>query len=365
MTKEITKITFEDLKDPFAAPFKNDKERIKYMSRLYKNKGVAESFADFYNMDISNAVLKNNDINIVTNIEVGKVYCGEVKEFTKTTLSLSMPGVKEEIVAKDNFATCIDEVNYYLTTHNNKLLFEVREKRDNKYIVSVTQGFYRAWVDKINRTIEEKNAIKVHIDELVRGGYVCHTNIDELKALTGKNYTHLVFVPGSQIVLNIERDFEKWVGEDVLVVPQKFTDYVDFKAGVSGPMQRSLVSSRKLVLQTIGMRNMYDIYTDVMMKQKLASSNATVAITPTVFGGTVTGIINSAKKTGIFVELNDKYITGLMPVDSADIVNYRPGDQIQVTISEFEVQEGKEPFVTNKKGTVIHKCNVRPVFALA
>ena len=53
-----------------------------------------------------------------------------------------------------------------------------------------------------------------------------------------------------------------------------------------------------------------------------------------------------------------------MPTDSMDIFNYKPGDHIKVTIKEFEIQEGKDAFILNKKGNVI-KCNTRPVFELA
>ena len=81
--------------------------------------------------------------------------------------------------------------------------------------------------------------------------------------------------------------------------------------------------------------------------------------------GTVTGIINSQKKRGVFIELDDKYITGLMPVDSIDsLLDYKHGDKINVRIKEFEVQEGKDPFIYNKKGVVV-RCNCRPVFELA
>jgi molybdopterin-binding protein len=83
-----------------------------------------------------------------------------------------------------------------------------------------------------------------------------------------------------------------------------------------------------------------------------------------VFDGTVTGIINSATKTGIFVELNDKYITGLMPIDAMDLLDYKPGDQIKVSVKEFEIQEGKEPFVLNKSNKVTF-VNTRCVFELA
>ena len=89
-----------------------------------------------------------------------------------------------------------------------------------------------------------------------------------------------------------------------------------------------------------------------------------VNIENAVYDGTVTGIINSSKKTGAFVEIEGKYITGLMPTDSMDIFNYKPGDHVKIKIKEFEVQEGKDAFIVNKKGVVI-KCNTRPVFELA
>ena len=363
-TKFEKLLTAVECEDMFTG-FKNDRERLKYMGRAYKNVNIAKAFGIYYGMDIDNTLKSNKNINIVNKIEVGNVYLGSVKLFDKHNLTFEIPGVKEEIISKDNLWSSVDSVNAYLATHNNKLLFEVREKKDNKYYVSVIQGYYRAWSDKINKAIENRNGINVHIDELVKGGYICHTVINELTELTGKTYTHSVFIPGSQIVLNIERDFEKWIGADVTVVPQKFMDFKTIGYGANQLIERSLVSSRKVVLQILGMKNMYDIYNAAQFKAKLAENNPNVSVEPVTFDGTVTGIINSGKKTGIFVELNDKYITGLMPIDESDLLNYRNGDPITVKIKEFEVQEGKEPFVLNKRGTSLIKCNVRPVFELA
>ena len=71
------------------------------------------------------------------------------------------------------------------------------------------------------------------------------------------------------------------------------------------------------------------------------------------------------------VELEDrfyastgKYITGLMPIDAMDLLDYKPGDQIKVSVKEFEVQEGKEPFILNKRNQVV-ASNTRCVFQLA
>ena len=338
--------------------FKNDIERIKYMKKAYGNMSLAKSFSIFYGLDLSPEVKTNKSINIVQTIELGKIYSGVVKSFDKNGIIFEVPGVKDEIISKENFNDCATAINNYLANHNNKLLFEVREHKDNKYIVSVINAYYNQWMNTINNAIKFEQGIKVQIDALVKGGYICHTNITNICQLTGKKYTHSVFIPGSHIVLNIEHDFEKWIGQEVMIVPQKF---VEFRRDLNtGLIENSLVGSRKKVLQIYGMNNIHEIYG----KYLLAQTDKRVKYEPETYNGTVTGIINSSNKTGIFVELNDKYITGLMPMDSMDLLDYKPGDSIKVRIKEFEVHEGKDPFIYNKKGQLL-KSNVRPVFELA
>lgn len=338
--------------------FKNDIERIKYMSKAYKNMSLAKSFSIFYGVDLSKTTKTNKDINMVQTIELGKIYSGTVKTFDKNGITFEMAGIKDEIISKENFNDCIDSINNYLLNHNNKLLFEVREHKDNKYIVSIIGAYYKQWVNVINKAIQYEQGINVHIDSLVKGGYICHTDITSICQLTGKKFTHSVFIPGSHIVLNIEHDFEKWVGQDVMIIPQKFVEFRrDMKTGL---IENSLVGSHKKVLQILGMNNIHEIYN----KYALAESDERVKYVPETYEGTVTGIINSNNKTGIFVELNDKYITGLMPIDAIDLLDYKPGDTVYVKIKEFETQEGKDPFIYSKSGHLV-KSNVRPVFELA
>lgn len=343
-------LTSKDFEDIFAG-FSSERKRITYMSNNYGQMNVADAFAKFYNVDISLDNVK--DVNKVTNIELGMCYWGTVESISKQGITFSMPGVKDEIVSKENFSDCLDYVQNWLFNHDNMLRFEVREKRHGVYYVSVMNGFYKLWSEAVERASKRYETLDVHIDSLTKGGYLCHTVIQPLKELTGKNYTSSVFIPGSNIVLNIERDFERWVGKDVQIIPQKFAKFS--QPGM--PVENSIIGSRKLVLQVTGNHNLYEIYN----RDRLVAS---VGGKKEVFEGTVTGIINSVKKTGIFVELNDKYITGLMPIDALDLVNYKPGDQIKVQVKEFEVQEGKEPFVLNKRGQVIN-CNTRCVFELA
>lgn len=337
--------------------FKNDKERIKYMSNAYRNFNLVKAFQTFYNVEFNETTIKNSSINKVYTLELGEVYNGIVESFDKNGIVFNIPGVKDEIICKENFNDCELNINNYLLTHNNKLLFEVREKKNNKYYVSVISAYYKSWVNIINEAIKNNNGIQVHIDELVHGGYLCHTIIKPLFDLTGKKYTHLVFIPGSHIVLNIESDFEKWIGEDVIIVPQKFVDYnINYK---TGEIEKSLVGSRKKVLQIIGTSNIYDIYN----KWKLAQEHNNVTF-DNKFQGVVTGIINSQKKTGIFVEIDGQFITGLAQIEAIDLINYKPGDKVNVKINTFECKDGCEPFVFTKNNKHIKECNIRPVFEL-
>ena len=96
------------------------------------------------------------------------------------------------IISKENFNDCADAINNYLLNHNNKLLFEVREHKDNRYIVSVISAYYKQWTNTINKAIQHEQGINVHIDSLAKGGYLCHTDITPICQLTGKNYTHSV-----------------------------------------------------------------------------------------------------------------------------------------------------------------------------
>ena len=357
--KNIKKLlTAKDLDN--SAIFMSEKDRMRYISNTYGRMNIVEAFKKFYEIESD---IDNDDpvVNDVTEMEIGQCYVAEVKELNKHSIIFDLPGVKDEIICKENFNGCMEHVQNYLLTHDNKLIFEVRDYDHGKYIVSVLNGMYKLWKRSIEEAMVKKNAIEVHIDSLTlnqsgKGGYLCHTIISTLKELTGRDYTHSVFIPGSAIVLNIESDFNRWIDKDVLIIPQKFVEFrTNYREGV---VENSLVGSRKLLLQMKGNINLFDIY-----NKYLLTKSENFKAEPESLKGHVTGIINSGKKTGVFVELDGMYITGLMPVDKMDLMNFKPGDEVTVYPMEFEVKEGQEPFVTNKKGDII-RCNTRVVFGL-
>lgn len=344
--------------DVLSSDFVNDNQRIKLSKDLFKDMSIVEAFAAAYGDSISKKYETNDPINTVTNISVGQLYLGQVKEFDKNVLTFTIPGVKEELVCKENFNSCIDHMRNYLLTHNNQLMFEVREKQDNKFIVSVTNGYYRYWMKLIENNIQKEIPIDIHIDERIKGGFIGHTNITLLSEITGQEYTNSIFVPGSQIILNIEKDFDKWVGQDIEMIPQKVVDFR--KDWQTGCIETSIVGSRKRMLQLVGMQNLYEMWN----KKRLAEKNSNVTYEDPILHGHVTGIINSSKSHGVFIEIDDMCITGLLPISPDKLLDYHPDDLVDVKIKEFEVKDGKDAFITSRKGKVI-KCNTRPVFELA
>lgn len=353
-------ITQEDLQDIMSPEWLSDSERIKSVSKAYKNIGIAKSFSIFYNTEVSQEIKSDKNINNAQSIQLGEIYGGLVKDFSGQRISFEVPGIKDELICKENFNSCKEAIQDYLLTNGNAMYFEIREKKNGKYYVSVLNAYYKLWVSQINKSIKHEDPITVHIDELTKGGYLCHTNINTLTQLTKKEYTHSVFIPGSHIVLNIEHDFNSWIGKDVEIIPQKFVEFKKvMNAGVLST-ENSLVGSRKRLLQIKGQENLNNIY-----KRYLLSTSKNVKnYTPEEFEGTVTGIINSNNKCGVFVELDDLYITGLMPLTSSDLLNFPPGTHVKVYVKEFEIQEGKEPFIYNKYTNKIIKCNTRPVFEM-
>ena len=108
-------LTYADMmRDEEFPMFNNDKDRIKYMKHAYKNMSLAKSFSIFYGVEVSPEIKKDKSINQVNIINLGEIYAGTVKEITKTQISFNIPGVKEEIISKENFSTCIDYVQNYL-----------------------------------------------------------------------------------------------------------------------------------------------------------------------------------------------------------------------------------------------------------
>ena len=140
---------------------------------------IAESFAKFYGLQLDGT--SNKEVNTTTIIECGQCYWGTVSSISKSGITFNIAGVKEELVSKENFSDCMDNIKNYLLNKNNMLRFEVREKRNNTYYVSVINAYYNLWLNNIEKAIKKFEPINVHIDSLTKGGYICHTTITPIQ----------------------------------------------------------------------------------------------------------------------------------------------------------------------------------------
>lgn len=357
-TKNTKKLITAAQNNDIFSSFESDKKRISYISENYKDMSIGEAFANYYSTAKPKTVESAYDT--VTIMEPGQVYLGNIKDIEKGNITFEIPGVNEEIVCIENLNSHLDALRNYALNHNNTMYFEVREIKGDKVLVSVLNGYYKIWEHRILNGAKNRTPVKVHVNNLVKGGYSCSTKIDEINDLLGVDtYVCNVFIPGSHIILNIENDFERWLDQDVYIIPDKFVDFRVDK--FNKQIEKSLIGSRKKYLQYKGEQNIYDLYQKYQLAEKLGGSGEEIKLE-----GKVTGIINSTNKTGVFVELEDKYITGLMPVANAtELVNYIPGSNIIVKIKEFETPEGVSPFITNKEGSILYKCNTRLVFEVA
>lgn len=356
MKKETKRYTSNNINDTDGFPvFSSEKERLSYMRQEYGQYGIADAFNAFYNVKNNsnkNAEACADDIAI-TDMTLGSIVELHVMNWTDDRIEFSAPGVKNEIVSYERFNKSNVHFQQYLTMHSNKLRAEVREFKRGKYVVSVLNGYYRMWKEAIERDcINNGHAIRLHVDTLTKGGLLCSTPIYTIQELTGENYTARCFVPGSQTTLGIETDFDRWVGQDIIAVPQKFGT---FRSGTGAPIEDSIICSRKRALQKVGESNLYDIYNCFMLSDKHDNNSF-------VYTGKVSGIINSNKKTGVFIEIDDKCIVGMLPVSADNLVDYMPGDTVKVRITGFDTQYGKEPFVV--KNNRIVQCSTKPLFEL-
>jgi hypothetical protein len=330
--------------------FSKESLRIKAWTMKFSGTDtIVEAFQTVYGKKECKVSKDNQDDNLDFELYVGKFIELQVDGITNRGLKLSSPFIKEEIVNKDNL-TKSDGFSRYLTTAGNKIIGVVKSIDSRQVHIDVLDAYYKLWTKYMNAKIEDEEAVEVSDLELIRGGYLGKVKVNHLCEVTGDDYVNTVFIPGSQIVLNIESDFEKWVGKTVKVLPQKFTT---FSTGYSRT-DNCLLCSRKRLLQKLGMQSMRDLYNSYQLGTKMGSW------TSGEYEGIITGVLKTSQKCGVFVELPEYAITGMLPLQTSELVNYKNGMPITVKIKEFEVSPGKKPFY-EKNGKVL-QSNVRVIF---
>ena len=337
--------------------FKTEKERIRAYSKRYANVSISEAMCG----------IKEETINI-PQLPVTPVVNGIYKaRITKHGDYVSVHGLsaKEQVICRNNLKRY---TNMEMTDREIDVKVVAIDKLRQTITIDVLQPLFENWINSImeDKTIQYNvkapKIVSVSNLRLGNGGFIGKAEIQAISEFIGEPYYVDAFIPGSQIVLNIENDFNRWNGATVDTFVAGYTTRPD------SVNQMSLICSRKALLNFSGNLTKIELYGDYCSQGKKWK-----AFTKSSFVGTVTGVINSSKKCGVFVELPLFNITGMINMEPERLVEFKAGDEVSVRITDFEQMLEYDPSTGNMvhqepykiENNCLKSCILKPVLELA
>lgn len=348
--------------------YKTEKERIRAYSNKFKNTTISEAFSDVYKIRLKPGYeLVGNETPKELNI--GDEVFARIIHIDKNRVEFDNALFKSTVISNNNLYK-YEHLRKYIPTFDVKV--RVVNKVKDRITVDVIQPMIddfviprttNPWIQKdIDKPLQP---ILVKDLQLTQGGFLGKAVIPNISEFIGQEYEVDAFIPGSQIVLNITSDFESFVGKSVWAFILNSTQK-------PGSNKTSLVCSVKEFIKTCGELNM--IY---MFKHWTENSEEWKGINETKFNGIITGVINNTKrfgdnvvrKCGVFVEIPDLSITGMVNVDPSMVNNYKTNDNVVVKINGFEEtmrynpaaqqMQHVEPYII--EDNKIKRCNLKPI----
>lgn len=344
--------------------FKTDKERIKHFSKQYKDVSIVEAFE--MGSGVKSNVSKENPVNQTPQeLHVGQVVPMNITSISKNGVVFNNVSFKQNVMSGVNLYK-YEKFRQFLPTF--PINVKVTSVMKDRVMVDPLAPMMDSWLQSIledtdiQRNIKQPMIIQVKNLKLTRGGFMGKAVIPNISNFVGDEYTVDAFIPGSQIVLNIENNFEKWNGKTVNAF---VTNYINKP---NEPSQMSLICSVKEYLKFLGEMNTVE-----MFNNWCEENEAWNKVSQTVWSGKVTGIINSSKKCGVFVEIPEINMTGMIPMKPEDLVNYKPQDSINVMLDKFEedtyfnatLQQMQHNDPYKIENGILKEVNVKPIFKLA
>lgn len=337
--------------------FKTERERIRAYSKRYANMPISEAMCG----------IKEETINI-PQLPVTPVVNGIYKaRITKHGNYVSVHGLsaKEQVICRNNLKRY---TNMEMTDREIDVKVVSIDKLRQTITIDVLQPLFENWINSImeDKTIQYNvkapKIVSVSNLRLGNGGFIGKAEIPAISEFIGEPYYIDAFIPGSQIVLNIESDFNRWNGATVDTFVAGYTTRPD------SVNQMSLICSRKALLNFSGNLTKIELYGDYCSQGKKWKS-----FTKSSFVGTVTGVINSSKKCGVFVELPLFNITGMINMEPERLVEFKAGDEVSVRITDFEQMLEYDPSTGNMvhqepykiENGCLKSCILKPVLELA
>lgn len=345
--------------------FVSDKERIKNTSKRMVGLSISEAFAKSYGIDVHISPELEEQINhVAADLRVGDLIEMVIDHIGKSGVVFQSMNYKQNITSNTN-------LNRYPNAQSmcgTPIQVKVISVTNDRVVVDPLAPMFDQWVTPIvanpaiQKVIGQPQTIKVKNLKLTNGGFVGRAVIPTLTSFLGEEYTVEAFIPGSQIVLNIEDNFEKWVGKTV----DAFVNNYITKPGAVGQM--SLICSVKDYLKFKGDQNIITMFNHWCENDKQWTE-----VSKTQFAGTVTGIIQSSKKCGVFIEIPMLNITGFVAAAPEVLGKYKPGSIVPVYITGFEENTYYDPSFKQVhheapyviENNVLTKCSIKPIMQFA
>lgn len=337
--------------------FTSEVQRIKENSKRFAEMSISEAMCGIKEDQIAAPELPVTP-------EIGGIYKARI---TKRGSYVSVYGLpaKEQVVCRNNFSRY---ANMEVVDKEVDAKVVAIDKSRQTITIDILQPLFENWINEIvkDKTIQYNvkapKIVSVRDLKLSNGGFIGKAEVSVISDLIGEPYYVDAFIPGSQIVLNIENDFEKWNGQTV------DTFVAGYTTRPGSVNQMSLICSRKALLNFSGNLTKIELYGDYCTNGKKWKT-----FTKSKFTGVITGVINSSKKCGVFVELPLFNITGMINVEPERLVEFKAGEEINVRITDFEPMIEYDPTT----GQLVHiapykiedgclkSCILKPVFELA
>ena len=337
--------------------YKSEKERIKLFTKRFANMSISEAMCG----------IKDETINI-PQLPVTPIVNGIYKaRITKHGNNVSIHGLsaKEQVICRNNLKRY---TNMEMTDREIDVKVVAIDKVRQTITIDVLQPLFENWINaimedkSIQYNVKAPKIVSVSNLRLGNGGFIGKAEIPTVSEFIGEPYYIDAFIPGSQIVLNIESDFNRWNGATVDTFVAGYTTRPD------SVNQMSLICSRKALLNFSGNLTKIELYGDYCLQ-----GNKWKQFTKSSFVGTVTGVINSSKKCGVFVELPLFNITGMINMTPERLVEFKAGDEVSVRITDFEQMLEYDPTTGNMvhqepykiENGCLKSCILKPVLELA
>ena len=333
--------------------YSEESNRIAHNSRYFKNKSINDLYQEVYKVNLE-VTTDNRDV------QLGDIIKLNILHIDKNGVVFDQANIKETIKCNTKL---YQYPNLLQHAFDKPIEFKVVEKNNNSITVDPFASLLDIWMeDHVNhleyqKDISGSNYVEVKDLQLTRGGYIGKVNINNISDVFGKESYMKAFIPGSQIVLNIENNFNRWVGETVRAHIMSYSNNAKY-----GDM---LIVSPKEYLMHIGNINIVYLFNQELEYQKRVKQDPSTTeenpVKTRIFDGKITGICNTSKKCGVFIEIPYLNITGMLECTPDTINTYKRGSDISVQILNFDKKNTmKKPYEI--QNNILTNCNLRLLF---